>query len=425
MRFRSYLLPGSAEQDEGFRQEILRVGHLGLQVVGILEIAIALFGLFAGWVWSGAALAALGGLTLWSSTSQRGYEWSRLLGCLSLIGGALVIIRFDTPELAALLMMGAVAALPLYPLQTLALGVAMTIADATSAGVSAPGFLFFAALTVLATVLTAVVYRQRLLAYQAYIQMVHACEDLRSSQARTLVSENAVSMARLAAALSHELNSPMGALQSAVSTLVSLTARLADPAGDRERLIRLQGELCRSVEDAARRMQQTVARMQRFTNLDKSDVQPANLNELLEDVAALLEPQIQGGSKLRFDFQPLPLMLVRKQQISAVFSALLNNAADAVNGEGSVVISTRMQQSYVEVKIHDDGRGMARETARAVFDPGYKVVDGRVLTGNWQMFHSRQVIREHGGDIGVQTEEGQGTTVTVTLPVGIRAAAAG
>jgi len=51
-----------------------------------------------------------------------------------------------------------------------------------------------------------------------------------------------------------------------------------------------------------------------------------------------------------------------------------------------------------------------------VFDPGFKVAGNRVRTGNWSLFSSRQIVREHGGDIHIQSVEGQGTTVSVMLP---------
>jgi signal transduction histidine kinase len=52
-----------------------------------------------------------------------------------------------------------------------------------------------------------------------------------------------------------------------------------------------------------------------------------------------------------------------------------------------------------------------------IFDPGFRVAEGRVATGNWSMFSSRQIVREHGGEIRIASAEGQGTRVTVTLPV--------
>lgn len=446
---KEYLHPRAAEQDEGFCQEIFRWSDLGLRVVGGVEIGVAILMLVAVVflprepaalslrLGEAAVLGVLGIASVAVARMQWAYEWSRPLGCASVFCGAAALIWFSLamressapessiPGQIALVMMVGVTMIPLRPIQTLALGLCVTAFYAGAARLLSPvagphthDLLFLVLLTGIATALTVVAYRQRHFAYDAYMQIVRACEDLRQSQARTLVSENAASMARLAAALSHELNTPMGALLSGMNTLLSLAAKRATaPPEQQDRLSRLQADLLRTVEDSARRLQDTVARMQRFTNLDKTEVQPADLNELLGDVAALLEPQIEGKTKLEFDFQPVPILLVRRQQLSAVFSSLLNNAAGATNHQGRILISTRRHESSIVVQIRDNGHGLAPGQMRNIFDPGFKTVEGRVLTGNWHMFNSRQIIREHGGEIKISSEEGRGSTVTVTLPV--------
>ena len=62
----------------------------------------------------------------------------------------------------------------------------------------------------------------------------------------------------------------------------------------------------------------------------------------------------------------------------------------------------------VEVTIRDNGRGMSAEQADTIFDPSFKVADGRVSSGNWSLFNSRQIVYEHGGDIRIETSPGAG-----------------
>ena len=99
-----------------------------------------------------------------------------------------------------------------------------------------------------------------------------------------------------------------------------------------------------------------------------------------------------------------------------MFSTLLSNAIHAVNGNGRIAIETHRQQGELEVTIRDNGRGMSEEEAGTIFDPSLKVSDGRVASANWSLFNSRQIVYEHGGDIRLETAEGEGTTVYVTLP---------
>jgi two-component system, NtrC family, sensor kinase len=124
----------------------------------------------------------------------------------------------------------------------------------------------------MATALSAVLYRQRYLNYQGYVRSLESAEQLRRAETRVLLSDHAASLGRLAAALSHELNSPIGALKSAVDTLLLINARLATAeSAERERLLRLQADLRRSLHQSSSRLAQIVGRMQRFTNLDRAE----------------------------------------------------------------------------------------------------------------------------------------------------------
>ena len=81
-----------------------------------------------------------------------------------------------------------------------------------------------------------------------------------------------------------------------------------------------------------------------------------------------------------------------------------------------VWISSRQVDSQVEVTVRDNGKGLSREQLAGVFDPGFYVEGGQVRSRNWGLFSSRQIVREHGGKIGIRSREGRGTTVTVSLP---------
>ena len=117
--------------------------------------------------------------------------------------------------------------------------------------------------------------------------------------------------------------------------------------------------------------------MQRYSNLDMAEIQTANINELINDVAALLEPY-EGKVKVEMDLHAVPPLVCRPQQLSAVFSNLMGNAIDATNGDGRVVVSSREKDSAVEVAFADNGRGLNPQELETIFDPGFKVSHGRV-----------------------------------------------
>jgi signal transduction histidine kinase len=100
-----------------------------------------------------------------------------------------------------------------------------------------------------------------------------------------------------------------------------------------------------------------------------------------------------------------------------VFASLLGNAFEATDGSGVVRIATRQNGDAVEVAIEDNGRGLDSFAVENIFDPAFKVTENRIASGNWSMFSSRQIVREHGGDISIESRTGAGTQVLVTLPI--------
>jgi signal transduction histidine kinase len=246
--------------------------------------------------------------------------------------------------------------------------------------------------------------------------------ELWEAQRRLLISENVATLENLAAALSHELNNPLGALKSTMDTLVRVSARQESATPDEQpRLTALQANLHGTLEDSIGRMQQVIARMQRFTNLDRAEVQSVDLNELLGDVIALRDtPSEDQDVEVKFDSERLPPVVCRVQPLSGVFSNVLRNAMSAcqqVSGRtGKIQVSTRARGGLVEAQIEDNGPGIAPEELGRIFVPGFRVVEGRMATGNWSLFSARQMIREQGGDIRIASEHGKGTTVVISLP---------
>lgn len=453
-RIQRYLLPGTIEHDPDFRAEVNRLSHIGLRVIGAIEVIVSSVMVVANLlldpdpelvrprIFMGAAIVCIGLICLGIANIGRLYHKSRVLAMASglaavaiLVWGMLYMTQYDPtadefiPGQITLVTLVIVAAIPLRPTDTLLYGflveslyviLALTAEEFLNvgAGVNALYVLFIFMLTCLAAALTTVVYEQRRSTYEWHRSTLEAAENLRQAESRNLLSQNAASVGRLAAALSHELNSPVGALVSGVDTLLLLASRQATSSTtEQQRLVVLQNELRKSIKDSTDRLKEIVARMQRFTNLDKAEIQAANINDILSDVTALVEPRYKGQATIRMDLKPVPPLVCRPQQLSAVFSNLLGNAIEATNGDGSVQISTAQCDDQVEIAFEDNGRGLEAEQVETIFDPGFKVIKGRVSTGNWSMFSSRQIIREHGGDIHIQSRPGAGTRVRVVLPV--------
>ena len=448
-----YLAPGAAERDEGFREEIFNQSHHGLRMIAALTAGGALV-LMAGW-WllyphgrsTGArlladlliiALGAVGwGLSKWTAL----YERTRLAALLlmqvtaaCLIGASLYLSSVEpaaedfVASQMTLMVLIAVVALPLRPVHTLlhcagimaVYGAAVAVASRTFLPGAAPRaeyVLFMVVMAVLAVVLSATLYAERRNLYFGQMKTLEAVGDLRRAQQQLVRSESAASMARLAAAISHELNTPVGALKSSVDTLLLLASRQATaPPEQMPRLVKLQADLRRSIQDSATRLQETAARVARFTNLDQAELQQIGLAETLADVLDLLRSKVPAGVEVRREFAEVPRLMGNPQQISAVFYDLIYNSLRAVGEAGRITLRLRVRSGSVEVEIEDTGRGIARDKLAHIFEPGFQESAGRMSTGNWSMFTARQVIREHGGEIMIESEAGAGARVVVQLP---------
>ena len=452
-RIWAYLMAGAGTQDGGFTSEIQRLHVIGLRVVGGTEIAVALFVFFAripfqlpaqpfAWlVWPAAVVMLVGLLTLVLAQMREARSRPAALLCFSgwlasavLISSSVLATRSVSDDYLAaqiaIIVLAATAIAPLRPRDTFAMSSSIWLfylvvllggwrwvrIDPAPQGLAQ--LIVLALLTLLATTLSAILYAQRTAHYRAQQESLRMAEFLAAAPVRALLSENAISVGRLAAALTHELNTPLGALKSSIDTMVVLAAKQATaPPEAQPRLVAMQSELRRSVNDCMERLKSVIARLQRFIDLHHTERQPSNLNELLGDVAILLKPALTEKVKLEFNFQPIPPVTCRPQQLTSVFSSLLSNAIAAVHGEGCVQVSTRNMDFMVLIRVEDNGSGMEEAELETIFDPGFKVTAGRVSTGNWGLFSSRQIVFEHGGEIQITSTPGKGTTVDVLLPV--------
>jgi len=150
----------------------------------------------------------------------------------------------------------------------------------------------------------------------------------------------------------------------------------------------------------------------------------SNVNLVLQQCVALVEDQalfhnIQLERHLE---DTLPAVVVDQAQIQQVFMNMLINAAEAMNGEGRLVLTTRQDHGdgCVEVVFADTGHGISTENMERIFDPFFTTKEIGHGTG-LGLAISYGFIKEHHGTISVESEVGRGTTFTIRLPVAAEA----
>ncbi|MCD6272574.1 MAG: GHKL domain-containing protein, partial [Deltaproteobacteria bacterium] len=112
----------------------------------------------------------------------------------------------------------------------------------------------------------------------------------------------------------------------------------------------------------------------------------------------------------------LPLVECYPQQINQVFMNILVNAAQAMEEQGVINISTKSENGFVEIKISDTGTGISEENLSKIFDPFFTTKEVGKGTG-LGMNIAYNIIEKHNGIIDVQSTVGKGTIFTIKLPI--------
>ena len=448
-----FLLPTEAERDEGFHAEVERLGRRALRVIGWVEIVMPVIGIAAHvafiqqitWFpcpfWPTVLSMLLGVATLKSADALWANGHSRLVALASGLFSVAIqtwseldmVARGALPGTSGgigilIVLLVGLALLPLKPWHMFALGGLSSVyyAGATSYAAaqgwfpeSAVNTLQMSSLPVMlgmCTALSGVGYRRIHSTYTSHQRALQASDDLHRAESRTLIAESAALMGKLAAAVSHELNSPLGAMQSAAESLRLMGQRIEDAdENERARLARLTHQLCATVTSSSERMAEIVGRVQRVTNLDRAELQAVDLNQLLVDLTAMVKAD--GQVRIETEFGALPRVSCRPQPLSAVVSGLLHKAAGNAGEGGRVKVSTRKVNSSVEIAVRDSGPAISPRELTKMFDPEFRVASGRVTTGDWNLFSARRLVMELGGEIRTENDTTGGTVFLVRLPL--------
>jgi|YelNatPaOPRAMG01_1025707.scaffolds.fasta_scaffold00546_14 two-component system NtrC family sensor kinase len=226
---------------------------------------------------------------------------------------------------------------------------------------------------------------------------------------RIMESERLAHIGQLAAGVAHEINNP---LQGIVTYSHLLLERAGTQNGLRESLEKIvkQANRCRDI----------IRGLLDFARQRKPDKRPSNVNRVLEECIALVDNQaLFHNIRIVKNLAPdLPQVLMDPSQIQQVFMNMIINAAEAMNGTGQLTITTRHvpDEQAVEIEFTDTGHGIKEEDLDRIFDPFFTTKEVGHGTG-LGLAISYGIVKEHRGTITVQSQEGQGATFTIRLPV--------
>lgn len=263
--------------------------------------------------------------------------------------------------------------------------------------------------------------------------------QLERLQAQIVHSEKMAGLGQLAAGIAHELNNPAGFIYGNMELIKGYLGRLELLLSIYERVslptavaveLRLTKEeigygallpdlrsMIADCAEGAERIRDVVRNLRLFSRLDEAEFKKVDLHESIDSTIRLLS-RYYGAGRIRLvkEYGELPSVNCYAGQLNQVWTNLLINAAQAIEGEGEVKISTRVEGESVVIRISDTGCGIQAEELLKIFDPFFTTKPVGEGTG-LGLSISYGIIQKHSGTISVESVPGVGTSFYVSIPI--------
>ncbi|WP_051559823.1 sensor histidine kinase [Marinobacterium jannaschii] len=266
-------------------------------------------------------------------------------------------------------------------------------------------------------------------------------QKLEEAQNQLLQSEKLASIGQLAAGVAHEINNPVGFIKSNLLSLRDYVKDLGQALEQYDHLIdssdvQLQakrdalresldldfitsdlGSMLEETFDGIERIEGIVRSLKDFSRGDNAEWQWSDINQGLLSTLKIVQHEIKYVvSEVRQDLADLPRVYCIPAQLNQVFMNLMVNAAQAMDDNGVITISTRVDAGYVVIRVSDTGRGIDPAHLERIFDPFFTTKPVGEGTG-LGLSVSYGIVQAHAGELTVQSQPGQGTVFTIRLPL--------
>ncbi len=271
---------------------------------------------------------------------------------------------------------------------------------------------------------------------------------LKEAQAQLIQSEKLSSIGQLATGVAHEINNPMGFINSNLLTLAGYVRDLREILTEYEQLEKdcqgttnkrlkfrcaqikkvkeridlryIMNDLEKVIDESSQgalRVIKIVKGLKNFSHIDEGKPEYVDLNEDLEDTLNIIWNELKYKAEVIKEYGNLPRIKCYRIQLNQVFMNLLLNAAQAIEKEGRIRIKTYTNNSNVYVCISDNGCGIPPENLPKLFDPFFTTKEVGKGTG-LGLSMAYGIVERHEGRIHVESEIGKGSTFTIELPLG-------
>ncbi len=275
-------------------------------------------------------------------------------------------------------------------------------------------------------------------------KLFQALSRLKETQEQLIQQEKLAAMGQLIAGVAHEINNTVNFISGALPSLHRSLDEIKEVLSGYEEIEKARGsdildekfdmvralkeelsydelfstidQLMENIDEGTTRTTRIIRDLKTFSREDADKAIPLNLHAVIDSTINFIDKQLLQKITINRDYGSLPLVHCLPGRISQVFLNIMHNGIQAMDGQGQLTIKTEYRNERVHLLFSDTGCGITEDDMPKIFDPFFTNKEVGEGTG-LGLGISYTIIRQHGGEINVQSEEGKGALFEIILPV--------
>lgn len=258
--------------------------------------------------------------------------------------------------------------------------------------------------------------------------LLRITEERRQMQNQLIMQERMASLGSLVAGITHEINNPAGAIQSAADVVSRCVSRIESllgggqgpqdfPKDERgQRVLTALKDNTVVIAAAGERITTIVRSLKNFARPDEAEYQRVSIHEGINTTLTLLKSELKDRITVVKEYGEIPKIHCSPGQLNQVFMSLLRNASEAIDGTGTIRIKTQRKGEHVRIQLSDSGRGIPPEKLKRIFNFNFSKTASRVKMGSG-LATAYNIVQRHNGEIKAESKPGEGSSFTIILPL--------